>query len=192
MLERSEAPVDNRVVESIVAIERAQEVPTFTEVGRGHAGADRVILRAKSRVTGRSSRRHLIITSRIAPDCHLSEFGRKHLQHVLTDWFPQAIYGDLTAETVRVDVIVSDSGIGNVYTAAFLKGDGSVIKTTDYAEGRLKHAKCPSYDQERSGYCGTRDGADFRLVTYTTGRLPEAPAPAVRALRKRSNEDQKP
>jgi hypothetical protein len=29
---------------------------------------------------------------------------------------------------------VCDSGIGNVYTAAFLKGDGSVIKTTDYAE----------------------------------------------------------
>ena len=58
------------------------------------------------------------------------------------------------------------ASIGNVYTAAFLKGDGSVIKTIDYAEGRLMNAKCPSYDRPRSGYCGTMDGADFRLVTY--------------------------
>jgi hypothetical protein len=28
------------------------------------------------------------------------------------------------------------------------------------------NAKCPSYDQQSSGYCGTKDGADFRLVTY--------------------------
>ncbi len=118
-------------------------------------------------MTGSSSCRHLIIASRIAPGCHLNEFGRKHLQHVLTDWFPQAIYGDLTAETVRVDVIVRHGGIDrNTYTAAFLKGDGSVIKIIDYAEGRLMNAKCPSYDRQRSGYCGTKDGTDFRLVIY--------------------------
>ena len=103
----------------------------------------------------------------MAPGCHLNEFSRKHLQHVLTDWFPQAVYGDLTVETVRVDVVVRSSSIhGNVYTTAFLKADGSVIKTIDYAEGRLMNAKCPSYDRQRSGYCGTKDGADFRLVTY--------------------------
>jgi len=104
----------------------------------------------------------------MATGYHLNEFGRKHLQHVLTDWFPQAIYGDLTAETVRVDVIVRHSSMDrNIYTAAFLKGDGSVTKTIDYAEGRLISAKCPNYDKQRSGYCGTKDGADFRLVTYT-------------------------
>jgi hypothetical protein len=145
----------------------AKEVPTLTLAERGHAGADRIIRRAKSRLTGSSSCRHVIIASRIAPGYQLNEFSRKHLQHVLTDWFPKAIYGDLTAETVRLDVIVRHSGIHrNAYTAAFLKGDGSVIKTIDYAEGRLINAKCPSYDQQRSGYCGTKDGADFRLVIY--------------------------
>ena len=54
----------------------------------------------------------------------------------------------------------------NVYTAAFLKGDESVVRTIDYAEGRLMNAKCPSYDRQRSGYCSTKDGADFRLVIY--------------------------
>jgi hypothetical protein len=167
-----ENPCDNRVVvtfveESIVSIERTQNVPTLTQAGRGHAGADRVIHRAKSGITGSSSCRHLVIASRMAPGYHLSDFGRKHLQHVFTDWFPQAIYGDLTAETVRVDVIVRNSSIvRNVYTAAFLKGDGSVNKTIDYAEGRLMNAKCPSYDRQRSGYYGIKDGADFHLVTY--------------------------
>ncbi len=131
----------------MVSIERTQEMSTLT-----HAGA---------------SCRHLVIASRMAPGHHLSEFGRNHLQHVFTARFPQAIHGDLTAETVRVDVIVRDSSIiGKVYTAAFLKGDGSVIKTIDYAEGRLMNAKCPSYDQQRSGYYGIKDGADFHLVTY--------------------------
>ena len=68
---------------------------------------------------------------------------------------------------MRIDVTVRNSSIErNVYTASFLKGDGSVIKTIDYAEGRLISAKCPSYDKQRSGYCGTKDGADFRLVAY--------------------------
>ena len=148
-----------------MSIERIQEVSTLTQAGRGHAGADRVIHRAKSRITGSSSCRYLVIASRMAPGYHLGEFGRDHLQHVFTDWFPRAIYGDLTAETVRVDVIVCNSFIvGKVYTAAFLKGDGSVIKTIDYAEGRP--AKCPSYDRQRSGYYGIKDGADFHLVTY--------------------------
>ena len=84
-------------------------------------------------VPGSSSCRYLVIASRMAPVYDLSDFGRKHLQHVFPDRFPQAIYGDLPAETVRVDVIVRNSSIvGNVYTTAFLKGDGSVIKTIDY------------------------------------------------------------
>ena len=148
-----------------MSIEQIQEVPTLTQAGWGHAGADRVIQRAKSRITGSSSCRYLAIVSRMAPGYHPGEFGREQLQHVFTDWFPRVIYGDLTAETVRVDVIVRNSFIlGKVYTAAFLKGDGSVIKTIDYMEDRP--AKCPSYDRQRSGYYGIKDGADFYLVAY--------------------------
>ena len=33
-------------------------------------------------------------------------------------------------------------------------------------EDTLMAAKCPSYDKLRSGYCGTKDGTDFRLVIY--------------------------
>ena len=104
----------------------------------------------------------------MAPGYHLNEFGRKHLQHVLTDWFPRAVYHDLTHDTARVDVIVRKNALlnRNVYTVAFVKDDGSVIKTIDYQEDTLIAAKCPSYDQVRSGYCGTKDGNDFRLVIY--------------------------
>lgn len=134
---------------------------------RGQGRTDKVIRGQGS--TGSASERRLVVSWRMAPGYQLNEFGRKHLQHVLTDWFPQAIYGDLTAETVRVDVVVRACSMNrHVYTAAFLKGDGSVAKTIDYAEGRLIGAKCPSYDKERSGYCGTRGEDHFRLAIYNT------------------------
>lgn len=133
---------------------------------QGYAGPDRVI-RGKGS-TGSSSERRLAIASRMAPGYHLNEFSRKHLQHVLTDWFPHAVYHDLTPDTARVDVIVRKSTIlnRNVYSAAFVKDDGTVIKTIDYHEDTLMAAKCPSYDKVRSGYCGTKDDTDFRLVIY--------------------------
>jgi hypothetical protein len=112
--------------------------------------------------------RRLIISSRMAEGYVLSEGSRKHLQHVFTVWFPRALYRDLTEDTVRVDVVVRKGTISdrNVYTTAFLKGDGSVIKTIDYDEDRLTGAQCTTYDQLRSGYCGSKDGADYRLIVY--------------------------
>ena len=119
-------------------------------------------------MTGSSSDRHLVISSRMSPGYHLNDAAKKHLQHVFTVWFPRGLYRDLTDDTIRVDVVVRRSTVSdrNVYTTAFVRGNGSVIKTIDYDEDRLTGAKCPSYDQERSGYCGTKDGADFRLVVY--------------------------
>jgi len=120
-------------------------------------------------MTGNSTERRLIISSRMAEGYQLHEAAHKHLQHVFMVWFPRALYRDLTDDTVRVDVVVRKGTISerNVYSTSFVRGDGSVIKTIEYDEDRLTGAKCPSYDQLRSGYCGSKDGADFRLVVYT-------------------------
>jgi hypothetical protein len=117
--------------------------------------------------------RRLIISSRMADGYQLSDDGRKHLQHVFTVWFPRAIHRDLTEDTVRVDVLVRKGTISNrsVYSTSFVKADGSVIKRIDYDEDRLTGAQCQVYDQQRSGYCGSKDGADYRLVIYVPGRL---------------------
>ena len=117
--------------------------------------------------------RRLIISSRMADGYQLSEDGRKHLQHVLTVWFPRAIHRDLTDDTVRVDVVVRKGTISNrsVYSTSLVKGDGSVIKSIEYDEDRLTGAQCQVYDQARSGYCGCKDGIDYRLVIYTPGHV---------------------
>ena len=114
--------------------------------------------------------RRLIISSRVAEGYHLTEIGLKNLQHVFTVWFPRAIYADLTDDTVRVDVVVRmgrTSGRG-LYTTSFIKADGTVLKVIDYDEDRLIGKVCEAYDQLRSGYCGKKDGNDFRIVLYTT------------------------
>jgi hypothetical protein len=117
--------------------------------------------------------RRLIIASRMAEGYQLTEDGRKHLQHVFTVWFPRAIYRDLADDTVRVDVVVRQGTISGrrVFSTSFVRMDGSVTKKADYDEDRLTGVKCESYDQLRSGYCGCKDGTDFRLVIYT----PEQP-----------------
>jgi len=104
----------------------------------------------------------------MAQGYQLNEAANKHLQHVFMVWFPRALYRDLTDDTVRVDVIVRKGTISerNVYSTRFVRGDGSLIKMIDYDEDRLTGAQCPSYDQLRSGYCGSKDGADFRLIVY--------------------------
>ena len=109
----------------------------------------------------------------MADGYQLSEDGRKHLQHVLTVWFPRAIHRDLTEDTVRVDVVVRKGTIStrSVYSTAFVKSDGVEERRIDYDEDRLTGAQCAVYDQLRSGYCGCRDGVDYRLVIYTPGRL---------------------
>ena len=120
---------------------------------------------------GNSLERRLIITSRLAEGYQLTEIGLKNLQHVFTVWFPRAVYCDLTDDTVRVDIVLRKgwtSGRG-VYATSFLKADGSVVKNVEYDEDRLVGKVCENYDQKRSGYCGKKDGIDYRIVVYAAG-----------------------
>jgi hypothetical protein len=122
-------------------------------------------------MAGNSLERRLIITSRLAEGYQLTEIGLKNLQHVFTVWFPRAVYYDLTDDTVRVDIVVRKgwtSGRG-VYATSFLKADGSVLKNVEYDEDRFVGKVCENYDQKRSGYCGKKDGIDYRIVVYAAG-----------------------
>jgi len=112
--------------------------------------------------------RRLIISSRLAEGYQLTEIGLKNLQHVFTVWFPRAVYRDLTDDTVRVDVVVRRgwaSGRG-VFATSFLKADGSVVKNVEYDEDRVVGKACENYDQKSSGYCGKKDGIDYRMAVY--------------------------
>ena len=115
--------------------------------------------------------RSLVISSRLAEGYHLTEIGLKNLQHVFTVWFPRAVYYDLTDDTVRVDVVVrmGRTSSKGVYTTEFLRSDGSLIKKIEYDEDRLVGTVCENYDQRRSGYCGKKDGLDYRIVVYSSG-----------------------
>ena len=117
---------------------------------------------------GNSSERRLVISSRLAAGYQLTEIGLKNLQHVFTVWFPRAVYYELTDDTVRVDIVVRrgwTSGRG-VYATSFLRADGSVIKNVEYDEDRFVGKVCENYDQGKSGYCGKKDGIDYRIVVY--------------------------
>ena len=118
-----------------------------------------------------SSERCLLIRSRLAEGFVFSESGVKALQHVLTDWFPRAIYADLTDDTASVDLEVrKDFTSGkNVFSVSFKKADGNVIKKTDYRVEMLTGKRCAYYDQSKSRYAGKKDGFDHRLVYYSTG-----------------------
>lgn len=122
-------------------------------------------------VAGNRLERRLIISSRQAEGYQLTEIGLKNLQHVFTVWFPRAVYYDLTDDTVRVDIVVRKgwtSGRG-VFATSFLRADGSVIKKVEYDEDRFVGKVCESYDQKRSGYCGKKNGMDYRVAVYATG-----------------------
>ena len=110
-----------------------------------------------------------MLRTRVADGYRLTELELNHLQHVFTLSFPGTIFGDLTDDTVRVDVVVRKGHVSgrNVYGASFVRTDGSVIKTTDYDEDRLTGKVCESYDRRRSGYLGKKDGFDCRNLFYT-------------------------
>lgn len=121
--------------------------------------------------SSQDTERRITLRTRVADDYHLTKVQLKHLQHVFTDWFPRAVFGDLTNDTVRVDVLVRKGHIsgGSVYKAFFVRADGSVIKIADYDEDRLAGRACESYDLRRSGYLGKKDGFDCRNLFYMTG-----------------------
>jgi hypothetical protein len=115
------------------------------------------------------SERRIVLRTRVADDYHLTQLELKRLQRVFTDWFPGAVFDDLTRDTVRVDVVVRRGRISgrSVYNASFVNADGSVIKKTDYDEDRVTGKVCASYDPRRSAYFGKKDGFDYRNVIYT-------------------------
>jgi hypothetical protein len=88
---------------------------------------------------------------------------------VFTDWFPGAVYTDLTRDTVRIDVVVRKGRLSgqSVYNASFVNREGSVVKSADYDEDRITGKVCANYDPRRSGYFGKKDGFDYRTVSYT-------------------------
>ena len=114
--------------------------------------------------------RYLLVRSRVAEGNFYTEDALKHVQHVLTDWFPRAVFNDLTADTVKIDVLIRRGFASgrSVYNASFLRADDSLIKRTDYDEDRLIGRTCRSYNQKKSGYYGTKNGFDYRLVFYSS------------------------
>lgn len=116
------------------------------------------------------SERSLLIRSRLRAGYHLSEFGMKNLQHVLTDWFPRAVYADLSDDVVHVDIEIRRDDITGraIFNVAFCRADGSVSKRTDYPDDKLIGQTCPYYDPKKAAYQGKQDGYDCRLVHYTS------------------------
>lgn len=117
--------------------------------------------------------RCILMRSRLGEGYSFTESGRKNLQHVLTDWIPRVIYGELTDDTASVDVEVSrdfSSGKG-IFAATFKRSDGFVIKKLNYLEERVIGKVCPQYDPKKAKYDGNRDGYDHRLVYYDVDAL---------------------
>ena len=117
--------------------------------------------------------RTVLIRTRVEPGYQLSASGQKDLQHVFTDWFPRALYYDLTEDTASVDVAVRKdfmSGKG-LLTTSFKREDGSVIKTAEYSQDRLTGKSCEFYDKNKSRYNGNRDGFDHRIAHYSATPL---------------------
>jgi len=113
--------------------------------------------------------RRIVLRTRVADDYQLTDLELKRLQRVFTDWFPGAVFNDLTRDTVRVDVVVKKGRLTgqSVYNASFVREDGSVIKIADYDEDRITGRVCKSYDLPGSEYLGEVDGFDYRNVFYT-------------------------
>jgi hypothetical protein len=120
--------------------------------------------------------RHIVLRTRVAEGYELTQLELKRLQRVFTDWFPGAVYTDLTRDTVRIDVVVRKGRLSgrSVYNASFVNRDGSVAKNADYDEDRIAGKVCANYDPRRSGYFGKKDGFDYRTVSYTLRPMPKS------------------
>ena len=113
--------------------------------------------------------RRLIIRSRVAEGYFFSANSLKSLQHVFTDWFPRGVYFDLTDDTARVDVVAKKEFTSGkcLLSASFIRADGSVAKTAEYAEEKLIGKMCEPFDPKKAVYEGKQDGFDQRVVFYT-------------------------
>lgn len=119
--------------------------------------------------TGPDLERPIVLRTRVADGYDLTQLEQKRLQRMFTDWFPGAVFSDLTGDTVRVDVVVRKGRLTgqSVYNASFVNSSGSVVKKADYDEDRITGKVCAHYDPGRSGYFGKKDGFDYRKVLYT-------------------------
>ena len=131
---------------------------------------------------GKSLRRRLVICSRAAEGYQLTPADEKHVQHMLTQWIPQAVFADLPSETARINVVVRRSQYGaqifnkKVYRVSFFREDGSLIPLEDkgreatfkdYDEDLMLGKTLRFYDPRRdSEYQGKVMGDDIRLVYY--------------------------
>jgi hypothetical protein len=113
--------------------------------------------------------RCLLIRSKMADGYEVSVSGMKGIQHTLTDWFPRAVYADLTPDTVAVDIEVRKDYLSNrsLFGVKFIAKGGEVLKSSEYAEDRIIGKTCPYYDAKKGSYAGKRDGFDCRLVYYS-------------------------
>lgn len=127
--------------------------------------------------------RSILIRSRLETGYTLSESATKGLQHVFTDWFPRALYTDLTDDTVSVDVLVRRDFLSgkSVFSVTFKRQDGSTVKNKEYSQDRMTGTVCDYYDKKSARYDGNRDGFDHRIVVYAdpmsgiTQKLPRIP-----------------
>ncbi len=112
--------------------------------------------------------RKLIIRSRVFERQHFTEYNLTSVKHILIDWFPRAIYRDLTGETESVDVTVGKEYDGGklVFETSFFRGDGTLEATKTYKESRIQGAICFSYDSKNSRFLGIKEGFEWREVIY--------------------------
>ena len=113
--------------------------------------------------------RCVLIRSRMADGYQVSESGMKSLQHALTDWFPRALYPDLTPDTAGVDIEVRKDYLSgkSIFEVKFKRNGGDIIKNAEYSEDRIIGKTCAYYDSKKASYAGKKDGFDCRLVYYS-------------------------
>lgn len=96
----------------------------------------------------------------------LETYAETHIRHMIRDWFPEVVFGDLTDDTKRLDVVVRKGILTNrnVYGTSFYRADGSLIMKKDYDEDRLVGQTCVHHDKKADKFIGRIYGADVRLV----------------------------
>ena len=93
-------------------------------------------------------------------------YSETHVRHVIRDWLTEAVFGDLTDDTIRLDVVVRKGHVTNrnVYGTSFYIPDGSLIKKKDYDEDRLVGHARVHHDKNADKFIGRIYGVDVRLV----------------------------
>ncbi len=121
--------------------------------------------------------RQIIIRSRVVGKQHFSDYDITSVRHILIDWFPRAIYADLTNDLVRVDVNVRKdyAGAKKEFEASFIRGDGSEVAKKSYLEEKLQGYVCYHYDSKKSRYPGVEGEFDCREVSYVDSLMNTIP-----------------